>query len=114
MYLKVVRHLNDMRMTNIKTLYADFLKIPFPDNLSGEEINGVDLVLLDSDTAGLIDKFIRHDSQLDTNGFYILRQCCIELELVEKEVQGQQKEYFMTLLNIARQINKCLTNKNKK
>ena len=98
-------------MTDIKTLYADFLEIPFPDNLSGEEINGIDLVLLDSDTAGLIDKFIHHDSQLDSNDFNILRQCYRELESVEKELQGQQKEYFMTLLNIARQIINYLTKK---
>ena len=101
-------------MTDIKTLYADFLEIPFPDNLSGQEINGIDLVLLDSDTAGLIDKFIHHDNQLDINDFNILRQCCCELEIVEKELQGQPNEYFMSLLNIARQTNKYLTNKMKK
>lgn len=101
-------------MSDIKTLYIDFLQIPFPDNLSGEEINGIDLVILDSDTAGLIDKFIHHDSQLYINDINLLRQCCRELELVEKELQGQQKEYFMTLLNIVRQINQYLTNKMKK
>ncbi|MDD2303264.1 MAG: hypothetical protein PHP53_01110 [Prolixibacteraceae bacterium] len=101
-------------MTDIRTLYFDFLEIPFPDNLSGEENNGIDLVLLDSDSAGLIDKFIHHDSQLDINDFNLLRQCCRELEIVEKELQGQQKEYFMTLLNIARQTNQYLTNKMKK
>jgi hypothetical protein len=44
-------------MDEIINLYNEHLKTSFPDR-RGEEILGIDLVLLDSDTAGLISKYI--------------------------------------------------------
>jgi hypothetical protein len=100
-------------MTDIKHLYDEFVKIPFPDNLSGEEIQGIDLVLLDCGTAGLIDKFISKNGQLNIDDFKILRQCITELQRVTRELQGQERLYFSTLLNIAHQTINFLTNTNR-
>ncbi len=53
--LQLLLHLASME--EIIHLYDQHLTAPFP-NRRGDEILGVDLVLLDSDTAGLIDKYI--------------------------------------------------------
>lgn len=40
-------------------LWEEHEKTPFPPGLRGEGIFGVDLVLLDADTAGLVEDFLR-------------------------------------------------------
>lgn len=42
-------------MNQIEEKYQEFKSQPFPDGLAGEEILGIDLVMLDADTAGLIE-----------------------------------------------------------
>lgn len=44
-------------MEDLRELYDKYLNASFP-NRRGDEIMGIDLVLIDSDTAGLIDKYI--------------------------------------------------------
>jgi len=44
-------------MDDIRKLYNKYLNVSLP-NRCGDEIRGIDLVLIDSDTAGLIDKYI--------------------------------------------------------
>ena len=58
-------------MEDIIQLYDQHLKTPFPDR-SGDEILGVDLVLVDGDTAGLVDKYIRSRGHLGADAIRIL------------------------------------------
>ena len=51
-YINVVAH---CFMDEIVKLYNEHLGTPFPDR-RGDEILGIDLVSIDSDTAGLISK----------------------------------------------------------
>lgn len=88
-------------MNDIAILYNEFIKIPFPDNLGGQEIIGIDLILLDNDTAGLIDKFISYKGQLNNKDFDILKQCYNDLKIVVRELKGLDRQYFATWLNIA-------------
>lgn len=44
-------------MDDIRELYNKYLNVSFP-NRRGDEIMGIDLVLIDSDTPGLINKYI--------------------------------------------------------
>ena len=87
-------------MIDIASLYNELIKIPFPDNLNGQEIIGIDLVLLDSDTAGLIDKFVSYKGQLNRKDFDILQQCYNDLRIVVRELKGLDRQYFATWLNI--------------
>ena len=88
-------------MNDIAILYNEFLKIPFPDDLKGHEIIGIDLILLDNDIAGLIDKFISYKGQLNNRDFDVLQQCYKDLKIVVRELKGLDRQYFATWLNIA-------------
>ena len=90
-------------MDNLKNKYEEFLELPYPEDLKGEEILGIELVLLDSDSAGLIDKFIGNRGHLTPPDFKILRRCFADLKTVVKELQGNNRTYFGFLLNIVHQ-----------
>lgn len=65
-------------MEEIIHLYDQHLTAPFP-NRRGVEILGVDLVLVDSDTAGLVDKYIRSRGHLSADDIRILNHCYSDL-----------------------------------
>ena len=92
--------------------YEEFIELPFPQNLKGEEISGIDLILLDNDFAALTDKFISFKGHLKIKDIEILKRCLIDLETVIKELSGLDKQYFETSLNITIQVLKYI-NKNK-
>jgi hypothetical protein len=86
-------------MDEIVKLYNEHLTTSFPDR-RGEEILGIDLVLIDSDTAGLITKFISYRGQLSTDDIRILNHCHSDLTRVVKELSGADSQYFARLQNI--------------
>lgn len=90
-------------MDNIKDKYDEFLKLPFPDDLKGVEILGIELILLDSDSAGLIDKFISNKGHLNQSDFMILKECFNDLKTVVKELKGNNRTYFSFILNMIHQ-----------
>jgi hypothetical protein len=90
-------------MDNIKDKYDEFLKLPFPEGLRGEEILGIELILLDSDSAGLIDKCIGNKGHLTQSDFKILKKCFTDLKTIVKELKGNNRTYFGLLLNIVHQ-----------
>lgn len=87
-------------MDEIVKLYNEHLTTSFPDR-RGEEILGIDLVLIDSDTAGLITKFISYRGQLSTDDIRILNHCHSDLTRVVKELSGTDRQYFARLKTIA-------------
>ena len=62
---------------------------------------GVDLVLTDSDTAGLINKYIAARGQLSSDDLRILSHCYSDLRTIVKELSGADIQYFARLQNIA-------------
>jgi len=96
-------------MKKIKALYDDFIKIPFPNDLKGIEIDGIDLIILDSDTAGLIDKFINHDYQLKNSDRKKLLQNLSEIEKIKGELNENERIYFSLLIDIIKLINEHMT-----
>ena len=86
-------------MEEIIHLYDQHLTTPFPDR-RGEAISGVDLVLIDSDTAGLVDKYIRSRGHLGAADIRILNHCYPDLKTVVKELSGDDHQYFARLQNI--------------
>ncbi|HYG37368.1 MAG TPA: hypothetical protein VD908_02060 [Cytophagales bacterium] len=91
-------------MNDIKEKYQEFRSEPFPEGVAGEEIHGIDLAMLDADTAGLIEKFIGYNYQLTRTDFDLLKRLSAELKTVTKEVEGQTRTYFSTLLNLADRV----------
>lgn len=87
-------------MDEIVKLYNEHLTTSFPDR-RGDEVMGIDLVLIDSDTAGLISKYIGSRGQLSSDDSRILNHCYSDLKKVVKELSGADRQYFARLQNIA-------------
>ncbi len=96
-------------MNDIKEKYQEFRNEPFPEGIAGEEIHGIDLVMLDADTAGLLEKFIGYNYKLTRTDFDLLKRLTVELKTVTKELNGQSRRYFATLWNLAERIVRDLT-----
>ena len=91
-------------MNDIKDKYQEFRSKPFPEGIAGEEIHGIDLAMLDADTAGLIEKFIGYNFKLTSTDFDLLKRLSTELKAVTKELEGQARTYFSTLWNLADRV----------
>lgn len=46
-------YVKTMKTVTIKSLYLDFLQVPFPIELAGRTIDDIDLSLFDTELAGL-------------------------------------------------------------
>jgi len=69
----------------------------FPRGYGGETIEGIDLVLLDSDVAGCVTTFIKNDGLLDLWRTAILGLCYRDINVVTSHLSGEAKEYFSQL-----------------
>lgn len=87
-------------MDDIVKLYNEHLTTSFP-NRRGDEVMGVDLVLIDSDTAGLISKYIGAHGQLSSDDYKVLKNCYSDLKTVINELSGEDRQYFARLQNVA-------------
>jgi hypothetical protein len=85
-----IRKLWDLRMTE-----------KFPHGYGGEVIDGIDLVLLDSDTAGCVITFIQNSGKLDVWRTAILGLCYRNLTVVVGQLSGEGKEHFSKLETIS-------------
>ncbi len=96
-------------MDDIVKLYNEHLTTSFPDR-RGEEVMGIDLVSIDSDTAGLIEKYINSRGQWSSDDKRILSHCYSDLKTIVKELSGADRQYFSRLQNIAGQVIERLKN----
>ena len=90
-------------MDEIVKLFNEHLTTSFPDR-RGDEVMGIDLVLIDTDTAGLISKYIGSRGQLSSDDYKNLKHCYSDLRIVVKELDGVGRQYFSRLQNISEQI----------
>ena len=86
-----------MTMEELKKLYKEKSKMRFPSGYSGEEIKGIDLILLDSTTEGCISTFIGNEGKLDPWRMAILGMCYRDLVVVIENLDGYAKEFFEKL-----------------
>lgn len=63
-------------------LWQEHERAPFPEWLGGEEINGVDLVMIDADIAGCIASCVDAPRNLDPARREALVQCRADLDRV--------------------------------
>jgi hypothetical protein len=54
---------DDERVTAVTRLWQAHLQAPFPARLRGADIYGIDMVMLDADTAGCVDTWLGHPVQ---------------------------------------------------
>ncbi|MFF8831065.1 hypothetical protein [Streptomyces sp. NPDC015131] len=66
--------------SGLARLWEDHLRALFPDGFRGVDVDGVDLVLLDADTAGLIHREL--NGGLDDSGIACLWGCIADLDKI--------------------------------
>ncbi|MFF0739012.1 hypothetical protein ACFYVL_01310 [Streptomyces sp. NPDC004111] len=84
-------------------LWEEHRRAPFPDDFRGVDLDGVDLVLLDSDTAGLVHREL--NGGLDDSGVAGLWDCVTDLERIEPLINEEYcASYFTSLRTMARAV----------
>jgi hypothetical protein len=76
----------------------------FPEDIAGEEIEGEDLVSLDSFTAGCISAFIECSGRLNQERIACLTGCHDSLNKVMPHLEGNAKQYYSRLHRMAELI----------
>lgn len=85
----------------LKKLWSEYESAKFPRGLLGQEIAGLDLVVLDANVAGCIETFLSRKRQLDTWRTAVLGKCYRELATVIAELSGSARAYFARLERLA-------------
>jgi len=85
----------------VSELLEQHERAQFPSGLRGEEIFGVDLVMLDADAAGLAENYGRTGG-LNSKQRAIAEAIVRDLEIVLPELAGEGRAYFGRLLRALR------------
>jgi len=86
---------DDPKRTAIASSWRRQMERPCPPGLRGEEIHGVDMVMLDADVAGCVQSWLKSSFDLDVQWVRILRTCLDALDRVLPELSDQWKvEYY--------------------
>jgi len=91
-------------MSDIQNLWEEHRQAGFPGACRGVEIEGTDLVLLDSTAAGCVQTFLARGGELDLGGVATLALCYRELAVVARALQGEARGYFARLESLARLV----------
>jgi hypothetical protein len=93
-----------MTRDDIKRQYIDFEKVPFPIGLGGEEINGVEVVLVDTYAAGLIHSYAHSKTGLDQAQYDLLMEVWNDLNMIMDDLPEHGKAYFQTLYHLVEEV----------
>ena len=92
----------DERRQLVAPLWERHLARPFPPRLRGEEIEGVDMVLLDADIAGCTQTWLKSSTDLDTMRRGALRDCLGDLDTVLPQLSDpEEAAYYAGLRELA-------------
>jgi hypothetical protein len=85
-------------MESVRDLLSAHDDASFPDSLSdGGDAEGVALVLLDADIAGLAASYIEHGGRLPAEQWLVLRECAAVARVVVPNLTGDAWVYFVRL-----------------
>ena len=94
-----------MDRMDIETLWKEHCAAKFPDSCKGEELEGIDLVLLDADIAGCVSAFIGDNGSLDAPRRQLLRELGAHAERVSTTLDPiAGREYFERLYRLSQMI----------
>lgn len=86
-----------IELKQISDLFNSHCSRSFPEGFGGSSIKGIDLVMLDADTVGIVQRFLgyRHNKgELEQKWQMILKELQKEAEKVCKEISEDGKSYF--------------------
>ncbi len=84
----------------LRRLFTEHCARPFPPRCRGLE-DPVDFVSLDTFTAGCVGTFLENEGTLDPGRTATLTKCNLELAGVARSLQGEEREYFQKLADLA-------------
>ncbi|MGW0903317.1 hypothetical protein [Streptomyces sp. NPDC002853] len=83
-------------------LWQEHLDAEFPVHLRGVEFEDIDMVLLDTHTAGCAHTWINNDGALDPERIRILQTCVADLDRVIPQISDPSgREYYQRLHQLA-------------
>jgi hypothetical protein len=82
-------------------LWKEHGRADFPPDLRGEEVSGIDMVMLDADVAGCISTWLTNGGQLDAARREILAQSMSDLDRVVDQLRGDDERYYRRLREMA-------------
>lgn len=89
-----------MDISELCLLWVAHRKIPFPADARGAEVEGVDLVLLDSLAAGCISSIVEQVEQVelaDSAKLSLLAELAQKIRTVSAHLDGETGRYFARL-----------------
>jgi hypothetical protein len=94
--------MNNERLQAVAQLWEAHMQAPFPARLRGAEIAGVDMVLLDADTAGCVKTWLDNNGRLDAWRRDVIASCLDELNRVTPHLADQDEAaYYNRLRELA-------------
>jgi hypothetical protein len=86
----------------VRLLWDEHRSAPFPDGLAGEEIAGVDIVMLDADIAGCVATALGNHGRPAVERKAVLAKCLDDLDRVLPLLQDEgAREYYERLRRLA-------------
>ena len=87
-------------MNDIKQLWEEHQKSPFPNEMNDKKINDTDVVEINAIASGCISSFIESGGSLDPNRKIILNNCMSMLKELNPTLVGNAQVYFGKLYRL--------------
>jgi hypothetical protein len=84
----------------VASLHEKHRRTAFPRRLTGEEINGMEMVSLSSTVAGCVDTWLARGSRIDDWRWDVLADCEQRLNRAIPALDGEEAAYYQCLLDM--------------
>ncbi len=79
-------------MDDIIKEYHELDKSPYPNGIAGEEVAGIDLMLLLTYCGGIVETYITKKGELNARSREYLSSCLNDLKIVKSNLSGAPKK----------------------
>jgi hypothetical protein len=86
---------------SVEELWRQHQAARFPPGCRCEAVGGIDLILIDADTAGCVSAFLAWGGRLDPWRLAVLGLCYHHLAVVLAGLEGEARGYFARLEELA-------------
>jgi hypothetical protein len=95
----------DERQALVSRLWKEHWDAAFPARLRGEELAGVDMVMVDADIAGCVDSWLSSSGPLDPERLSLLRYLRRDLDRVLALLDDDgERQYYERLRDLAQLV----------
>lgn len=85
-------------------LWVEVRASSFPDECLGREIDGIDLMSLQTYACGCVSLYVGNACQLDERNARMLKTTCEQLQLVVPQLEGAPRVFFERLRQVTQQV----------